>query len=69
VALHHYPICFLSKQFCPLTAVHAANALEHEIHEDTQGLLCSGADTHYLTQLALLERLDAWRELCAEKLL
>ena len=68
VALHHYPICFLSKQFCPLTAVHAANALEHEIHQDTQGLLCSGADTNYLTQLALLERLDAWRGLCAEKL-
>ena len=69
VALHHYPIRFLSKQFCPLTAVHAANAIEHEIQKENQGLAFSTADTNYLTELGLNERFDGWRDLCQEKLL
>lgn len=69
VALHHYPIRFLSKQFCPLTAVHVANSIEHEIQKDNQGLIASTADANYLTELGLAERLDAWRDLCREKLL
>jgi len=69
VALHHYPIRFLSKQFCPLTAVHAANAIEHEIQKENQGLVFSTADTNYLTELGLNERFDRWRDLCQEKLL
>jgi putative nucleotidyltransferase with HDIG domain len=69
VALHHYPIRFLSKQFCPMTAVHAANAIEHEIQQDNQGLPCAVADTSYLTELGLADHLDGWRDLCKEKLL
>src|SRR6266540_1834456 len=69
VALHHYPIRFLSKQFCPLTAVHAANAIEHQIEKDNQGLIASTADVNYLTELGLIERLDGWQDLCQEKLL
>ena len=69
VALHHYPIRFLSKQFCPLTAVHVANAIEHEIQGENQTLLCAVADANYLGELGLRERLDTWRDLCKEKLL
>ncbi len=69
VALHHFPIRFLSKQFCPLTAVHAANVIEHEILAETGGSLSAAADSNYLTELGLTERLDVWRDLCKERLL
>jgi HD-like signal output (HDOD) protein len=69
VALHHYPIRFLSKQFCPLTAVHVANSIEHEIQPDTQGLICATPDANYLTELGLEEQVEGWRDLCKEKLL
>ena len=69
VALHHYPIRFLSKEFCPLTAVHLANAIEHEIEQDNQGLVKATVDPNYAAELGLTDRLDAWRDLCKEKLL
>ena len=69
VALHHLPARFLSKAFCPLTAVHAANVLEHEIHPENQGLPLATADVNYLTELGLAQRLEHWRALCSEKLL
>lgn len=69
VALHHYPVRFLSKQFCPLTAVHVANAIEHETQKDSPGVVCASADPNYLTELGLSERLETWRDLCKEKLL
>jgi putative nucleotidyltransferase with HDIG domain len=69
VALHHYPIRFLSKEFCPLTAVHVANAIEHEIGKENQGLVAATVDANYLTELGLADRLDAWRDLCSERML
>ncbi len=72
VALHHFPIRFLSKGFCPLTAVHAANAIEHEINSDKPGaneVVGPAVDTNYLTELGLADRIDVWRDLCKEKLL
>lgn len=69
VALHHFPIRFLSKQFCPLTAVHAANVIEHEIQAESKDSLIAAADSNYLTELELAERMDTWRDLCKEKLL
>lgn len=69
VALHHFPIRFLSKQFCPLTAVHAANVIEHEIQAESKDSLIAAADSNYLTELGLVERMDVWRDLCKEKLL
>ena len=69
VALHHYPVRFLSKQFCPLTAVHVANALEHELQAEKQGGVCAVADANYLAELGLEERLEVWRDLCREKML
>jgi len=69
VALHHLPARFLSKTFCPLTAVHAANALEHEINADNQGLPPAQPDLHYLGELGLAGRWEHWQALCKEKML
>lgn len=69
VALHHFPIRFLSKQFCPLTAVHAANVVEQEMQATDKDALIASADLNYLTELGLAERMDVWRDLCKEKLL
>jgi putative nucleotidyltransferase with HDIG domain len=76
VALHQYPVRFLSKNFCPLTAVHAANAIEHETQTGKPGTeaakpgaVCATVDANYLTELGLTERLEVWRDLCKEKLL
>lgn len=69
VALHHRPAQFLSKSFCPLTAVHAANVIEHELDPQPGSAPVPGADEQYLAGLGLAERLGVWRDLCAEKLL
>ena len=69
VALHHLPARFLSKTFCPLTAVHAANVLEHELRPDLQGLPVAALDQNYLSELGLGQRWEHWRDLCQEKML
>ena len=73
VAMHHHPIRFLSKQFCPLTAVHVANAIEHEITKEkageSTGAVQAAVDESYLVELQVADRLDRWRALCQEKLL
>lgn len=69
VALHHHPMPFLSKAFCPLTAVHAANAIEHELDPQRKNTPAPPPDLNYLADLGLAERYPAWRDLCAEKLL
>jgi HD-like signal output (HDOD) protein len=69
VALHHRPTQFLSKTFCPLTAVHAANAIEHALDPQPGIGPAPAADAQYLAELGLAERFAAWRDLCAERLL
>jgi|SoiMethySBSTD1v2_1073268.scaffolds.fasta_scaffold274091_2 putative nucleotidyltransferase with HDIG domain len=69
VALHHYPTRFLSKQFCPLTAVHVANAFDYELRKDKAKLPGAVVDLNYLAELEVAEQLEAWRDLCQEKLL
>ena len=62
VAFHHTPERSTNTKFSPLTAVHAANALEHELNGDD-----SDMNLEYLTKIGVADRLDAWREE-AEKL-
>ncbi len=69
VALHHRPAQFLSKSFCPLTAVHVANAIEHELEKEKSAILSGPLDVPYLTELGLAERVEVWRDLCAERML
>jgi len=69
VALHHRPSQFLSKSFCALTAVHVANVIEHELDKLPGVGPAQSADVPYLTELGLADRMVAWRDLCAERLL
>jgi HD-like signal output (HDOD) protein len=57
VAFHHTPGQSALQAFGPLTAVHAANALEHELDGEPH---CLNED--YLARLGVAGRLDAWRE-------
>jgi putative nucleotidyltransferase with HDIG domain len=58
VALHHHPTRFLSSGFCTLTAVHAADALDHFHRNEPMGEV----DLEYLRQLGVEERLTDWQE-------
>ena len=69
VALHHSPSRFLSKVFCPLTAVHVANAVEHQLEKEGQAVTQAVVDLNYLGELELADQVDVWRDLCQEKLL
>jgi putative nucleotidyltransferase with HDIG domain len=66
VALHHYPVQLLSQSFCPLTAVHVANGLNHETEPADRDRASSTVDRRYLSQMNLSGRLDEWRALCLE---
>ena len=61
-ALHHLPSGGITQGFTPLTAVHLANALEHETNPDKEdSAIASKIDQEYLAQIGLLDRLDTWR--------
>jgi HD-like signal output (HDOD) protein len=74
-ALHHFPIRFLSKEFCPLTAVHAANCLQHELagapkdgkEPPAPEMPLATLDASYLADLGLADHVEKWRELLLEK--
>jgi len=59
---HHRPLRSASKGFCPLTAVHVANALEYERTNDASPALTARVDHEYLAGLGLGDRLEAWRQ-------
>jgi len=62
IAFHHDPHRASLREFAPLTAVHVANALEHEDYpsDGTQGRL--NVDKSYLESLGMLHQLPLWRE-------
>ena len=62
-AFHHAPQKAAENTFSSLTAVHVANALEHEPEEDGEWV-GNSIDIEYLEELGLKERLPVWRELC-----
>jgi putative nucleotidyltransferase with HDIG domain len=61
MALHHHPTLVVNNGLCPLTVVHAANALEHA---DAELAATPEVDLDYLAQIGLAGRVSAWRELC-----
>jgi HD-like signal output (HDOD) protein len=61
-AWHHQPLRSTSEEFTVLTAVHVANALEHEMNVPDDGYAVSKIDTIYLARIQALNSLDAWRE-------
>lgn len=66
VAWHHHPADCLSPTFCPLGAVHVANAIEHDIHPDNLVGAAPGVDEEYLTRLGLNWQYSSWRSACLD---
>jgi putative nucleotidyltransferase with HDIG domain len=62
VALHHSPWRDRQHIFNPITAVHAANILDHEAHPDPNIALPSQINSAYLKELGLEQRPDEWRK-------
>jgi HD-like signal output (HDOD) protein len=61
-ALHHQPGRLGSPEFSPLTAVHIANAIEHELHGTQEGDISSTLDQPYIESLRLEGLIDGWKE-------
>ena len=68
VAFHHDPQQGAMKSFSPLTAVHVASALEHQIREPGVNADETAIDTEYLAELDLEDRLEDWRDAADEVL-
>ncbi len=66
VAFHHIPASGHAGGFGALTAVHAANALEHEFFDDPPSARKPAMDAVYLSRLGLQDRLDVWRAAAGE---
>jgi HD-like signal output (HDOD) protein len=66
VALHHRPADILQPVFSPLTAVHAANALEHRLQATMCGATAPRLDLDYLRACGVSARLEDWRGLCLQ---
>lgn len=63
IALHHHPIKMVNSGFSPLTAVHAANVIDHSLQSHNPVLRL---DWSYIADLGLSDQVVCWRELCAE---
>ena len=62
LAFHHRPSGCVHRRFSPLTAVHVADAFEHE--EKAGDVAAAGLDEGYLEKLGVLHQLSTWREAC-----
>ena len=63
---HHRPATCPAKGFAPLSAVHAANVLEHERAADEDPSLRPQLDEQYLAALGMQGREEVWRGAPAE---
>lgn len=59
VALHNQPSLQAEMAFSPLSIVHVANALIHDLNTATPSI--SSLDRDYLQKLGVLDRLDQWQ--------
>jgi len=64
LSLHHSPGNCLERRFGPLSVVHIANEMEHEIHTETIEESGSRIDFSYLAELDLSDRLPVWEKIC-----
>ncbi len=64
LAFHHQPTRSGDKTFSALTAVHAANSLQHASHVVNPGYAAHPMDEGYLEALGLAPHLPQWLELC-----
>jgi HD-like signal output (HDOD) protein/CheY-like chemotaxis protein len=64
VALHHAPRQLAGPGFHALTAVHAADVLDHEMKPDPSVLIPMPIHPGYLAELGLAHRPEYWRQHC-----
>jgi HD-like signal output (HDOD) protein/CheY-like chemotaxis protein len=62
VAFHHNPSALPKGSFCPLTALHIADALEYDGKTDCTGAPSSPLDMQYLAGLGLNGRIGIWQK-------
>jgi len=62
LTFHHAPAQSLNKNFSPLAAVHAANALVHEATVASSPPASAALDLDYLSQLGVADHVAGWRE-------
>ena len=67
VAFHHSPAKCPDHSFGPLTAVHVADALEHEITGATP-VAQAALDMDYLSRIEVVNELPDWSSLAREQL-
>ena len=65
VAFHHNPRNCPIQGFTPLVAVHVGNALEHEDDLEPQSA-DPIFDYDYIRELGFSERINAWKDICAQ---
>lgn len=65
-AFHHRPGWRGGLEFSALTAVHVANAIEHELRTPQHGLVSSQIDLPYIDSLGLMKRVEAWKDCLRE---
>jgi HD-like signal output (HDOD) protein len=65
VAFHHTPRQFLSQGFSPIAAVHIGNVLDRETNPSFGRCCAATLDLDYLAELGLVDRIPAWRDICA----
>jgi putative nucleotidyltransferase with HDIG domain len=66
IAFHHLPVRSMTQHLGLLTAVHVANALNHEAQSPSGENIESYYDVEYLDKLELMDRIPQWREICSE---
>jgi putative nucleotidyltransferase with HDIG domain len=64
IGWHHCPLRTGDQAFTVLTAVHVANALEHERQDERLGRKINHIHREYIERLDLAQRRNAWRAMC-----
>lgn len=64
VAYHHKPMDCLEKKFCPLTAVHVADAFENHFSSENESLVHPGVNLAYLLEIGADSQLETWKKIC-----
>lgn len=68
VAFHHAPSSSECLEFGPLTAVHVANVLDHQISAESSGAPLPAFDRSYLAAVGVRHRIEYWRTAISEEL-
>jgi putative nucleotidyltransferase with HDIG domain len=66
IAFHHLPARSMTQNIGLLTAVHVANALDHEARTPADQSTELQCDTEYLDKLEITSRIPQWRQFCKE---